>query len=360
MGLTNAEKANIIYIDRNKITRQEWLHKKKSTVGSSEIATICGLNKYSSPLQLFKVKAGLRLPDKIDDKLSVIVGTHFEQFAIYNYGQTVLKDSELKLKPADCMFVQKNTSYSCSPDAFILKNGKIDSILEIKTTSVGGAMDWTLEPPLGYVAQLNWQMGITGVKQGTLYCIVRDYWVDCVSKELERLSKIPHASTETARTIEEFQNHIDEMHKNGYDFRTYKYDILFNSHMYEYQKREASRFLSAVANKKPPEPTEIDYEILKSEYVGQESIIEVTLPNDTIKVFEEFKKLDAERLEKNREVKAIEKEQSVLKAKLMMKLKDEGANHGKTMDGTHSISLTTITKGSYVVKESVSTSVKIK
>lgn len=41
-----------------KMNKEEWLKWRSTGLGGSDVATICGLNKYKSPLQLWLEKTG--------------------------------------------------------------------------------------------------------------------------------------------------------------------------------------------------------------------------------------------------------------------------------------------------------------
>ena len=44
--------------------REEWLDVRKSGIGSSEVATIVGLNPFETPYQLWRRKRGLDAPQE--------------------------------------------------------------------------------------------------------------------------------------------------------------------------------------------------------------------------------------------------------------------------------------------------------
>lgn len=139
--------------------REEWLKLRAKTVGSSEIAVICGLSKYQSPLKLWREKTGRDKPQDDSDflwlgrKLEPVVGELFE------------RKTGKKLRPANALYCHGEILWAtASPDFF---TEDLEEVVETKARgdgmkqfyADGGAMH-------SDHLQLNWQLGITGLKKG--------------------------------------------------------------------------------------------------------------------------------------------------------------------------------------------------
>ena len=60
------------------IERTEWLHLRKTGLGGSDAGAVCGLNPYSSPLQVFYDKTSEEVQDK--DSESMRQGRDLEEY----------------------------------------------------------------------------------------------------------------------------------------------------------------------------------------------------------------------------------------------------------------------------------------
>ena len=74
-----------VLLENIHLQRDEWLKLRKNYIGSSEIGTICGLNPYSSPLQLWRYKTGRDSPREDNDflwlgrRMEPVIGELFEK-----------------------------------------------------------------------------------------------------------------------------------------------------------------------------------------------------------------------------------------------------------------------------------------
>ena len=60
--------------------REEWLERRRKTIGGSDAAAVLGLNEYNSPYSLWCEKTGKLVPEDISDKESVRLGNDLEQY----------------------------------------------------------------------------------------------------------------------------------------------------------------------------------------------------------------------------------------------------------------------------------------
>lgn len=136
-------------------SKLDWLEKRKKGVGGSDVAAICGLSPYRTPLQVWEDKRGLSGP--IQDNDSMFWGRTLEPTIRQRYsdltGRSVLLPTEI-LQHQEHPFMLANID-GFTPD----KRG-----VEIKTTAYpsGWGEPGTDEIPTGYIFQVQHYMIITG------------------------------------------------------------------------------------------------------------------------------------------------------------------------------------------------------
>jgi putative phage-type endonuclease len=148
--------------------RAEWLEHRKSGIGSSEVASILGLNPFETPYQLWRRKMGIDAPP--EETFAMKAGHYLEdavsRFWADDTGREVIKSSA-----GDWLFVNSEKDFMrVSPDrTFWLpdmpRNNENKGILECKTTQK------TIDPddlPKHWFCQVQYQLGVSGFAQGSL------------------------------------------------------------------------------------------------------------------------------------------------------------------------------------------------
>ena len=147
--------------------RAEWLKHRESGIGSSEVATIIGLNPWETPYQLWRRKIGLDAPK--NETFAMKAGHYLEdavaQFWHDETGQTIIKQSA-----GDWLIVNKERPYMrVSPDrTFWLgesRSQKDKGVLECKTTQMAIDSD---DIPKHWFTQLQYQLGVAELEHGSL------------------------------------------------------------------------------------------------------------------------------------------------------------------------------------------------
>ena len=149
-------------------SREEWLEVRKSGIGSSEVATIVGLNPYETPYQLWRRKVGLDAPK--EETFAMKAGHYLEdavaQFWADATGQQVIKSSA-----GDWLIRSNERPYlQVSPDRTYWLAGQVHNndnkgILECKTTQMSVDGD---DLPKHWFCQLTYQLGVSGMQHGSL------------------------------------------------------------------------------------------------------------------------------------------------------------------------------------------------
>ncbi len=164
--------------------RTQWLSQRCNSIGGSEIAKIAGFSKYGSGLTVFNEKLGLS--EKFKGNIHTKFGNRMEPLIREWIQEDFFKATEIKLKTYEYpyMMVHKDYKYfSANIDGLAkleqnyrfyenLDTGEIKFIpageligIEIKTASAFLNQMWQGEEiPDEYYCQVQWYMGITGLK----------------------------------------------------------------------------------------------------------------------------------------------------------------------------------------------------
>ena len=151
-------------------SREEWLEHRKAGIGSSEVATIMGLNPYETPYQLWRRKLGLDEPK--EETYAMRRGHYLEASVAATWegelGRVVDKDSE-----GDWLIINKERPYlRVSPDrTYTLEDGS-KGILECKTTNL--RID-PLNVPSQWFTQLQYQLGVAELERGSIAWLMAGY-----------------------------------------------------------------------------------------------------------------------------------------------------------------------------------------
>lgn len=147
--------------------REEWLDVRKSGIGSSEVATIVGLNPFETPYQLWRRKRGLDAPQ--EENFAMKAGHYLEdavaQFWHDETGRDIIKRSAIDwiIRSKEKPFMQ------VSPDRTYWLDGKHSNdnkgILECKTTQLPVDGD---DLPKHWFCQVQYQLGVAEITQGSI------------------------------------------------------------------------------------------------------------------------------------------------------------------------------------------------
>jgi putative phage-type endonuclease len=156
----------------------EWLAFRKTRITASEVAVALGKSSFRTRADLYIAKT-TELADT--DKEYIRWGRRLEPVVadelIYQRGGELIK-----LPPYTCYWPDNEDPVSATPDFFYEAPGRDDvGVLEIKTAGVHNMGQWTGEPPLEYILQLQTTMHCTGLKWGIIACLLagqRLVWKD--------------------------------------------------------------------------------------------------------------------------------------------------------------------------------------
>lgn len=146
--------------------RTEWLKHRQSGIGSSEVATIVGLNPYETPYQLWRRKLGIDPPKQ--ENFAMRAG-HYLEDAVAQFWHDETGRDVVKSSAGDWLIVSNERPYMrVSPDRTYWLSDKHNNdkgILECKTTqkSIDGN-----DIPKYWFCQVQYQLGVAELQQGSL------------------------------------------------------------------------------------------------------------------------------------------------------------------------------------------------
>ena len=140
---------------------------RKGFIGGSDIASVMGLSRWKSPLQLWAEKTGRIQPDDLSDNEAVELGAELEDFVAKKFE----RKTGLKVRRASKIYISKEHDFMrCQVDRLIEGT---DELLEVKTCSAWKAKEWEGEDiPQEYILQVMFQLYITGRTVGWIACLI--------------------------------------------------------------------------------------------------------------------------------------------------------------------------------------------
>lgn len=145
--------------------RQEWLKYRSSGIGSSEVATIVGLNPFETPYQLWRRKMGIDAPK--EETFAMKAGHYLEPAVAKFWEDATGLEVDLSSE-GDWLIVDDAKPYlRVSPDRlYWLDDAHTKTgILECKTTQK------TIDPdnlPRHWFCQVQYQLGVARIEQGSI------------------------------------------------------------------------------------------------------------------------------------------------------------------------------------------------
>lgn len=148
--------------------RTEWLKYRESGIGSSEVATIVGLNPWETPYQLWRRKKGF---DTAKQENFAMKAGHYLEDAVAQFFRDETGCEIIKRSAIDWMIINTEKPYMrVSPDRTYWLNDKPHNaqnkgILECKTTQM------SIDPedlPKHWFCQVQYQLGVAELEQASL------------------------------------------------------------------------------------------------------------------------------------------------------------------------------------------------
>lgn len=172
------------------MSREEWLRQRKHGIGGSDAGAICGLNPYSSPMQVYYDKITEEIAEH--DNEAMRQGRDLEEYVARRFSE----ETGLKVRRSNVMY--QNSEYPfmlADVDRLIVGE---DAGLECKTASAYHADKWKdgAIPP-HYLIQCYHYMAVTGkrvwyiavVILGQAFQYAKIVWDDEIIQDLIRIER---------------------------------------------------------------------------------------------------------------------------------------------------------------------------
>lgn len=147
-----------ILVSTKDLSREDWLKFRNKGIGGSDVAAICGLNKYKSPVEIWMEKTGQIKPKQAGE--AAYWGTIMEPIIRDEF--TLRTNLQVKIVKA----ILKHPQYDymlANVDGIINDSLTGDCIFEAKTASIFKQDEWEDDKiPEAYMLQIQHYMAVTG------------------------------------------------------------------------------------------------------------------------------------------------------------------------------------------------------
>ena len=176
--------------------RIDWLKQRQSGIGGSDIAAICGLNQYKTPMQIWESKVNPVQDEETSQP--AYWGNVLEEVVAKEYAKRTgykVQRVNTQMRHPDFNFAIANIDRAViNPDIsgnVRWKDGKLttDRILECKTANGFAAKQWgeagSDQVPDSYLIQCQWYLGITGASVCDLAVLIggQDFRIYTINRD---------------------------------------------------------------------------------------------------------------------------------------------------------------------------------
>lgn len=153
---------------------------RRSGIGSSDIAPVCGLSSWSSPIDVWLSKTGQAAPPRDGDGLQLEVGHYLEPLCAELYTR---QTGEALQDPQTVFRSARFPWQLATPDRLRITDGHSVEC-KIAYSADGWGEQGTDEVPQEYVCQKQWQLDVLGLDWGHFAAIVgRSFRIYTVRKD---------------------------------------------------------------------------------------------------------------------------------------------------------------------------------
>lgn len=159
----------------------QWVEARKNGIGGSDVASIMGLNKYSSPLSVWLIKTGREPSPDLSDNQAVEWGNRLEDVVADKFAD---EHPELQVYRRNATMVSIKRPWAFANIDRWVTDGKGNvGILEVKTVGMRRAADWDNGVPLYYLTQVMHYMSVTGYQYAWVAILIggqefREYYIE--------------------------------------------------------------------------------------------------------------------------------------------------------------------------------------
>ena len=162
---------------------EQWHELRKKGIGGSDAGAVMGLNKYTSPLKLYRIKAGTFKEDQ-EGNVYIKKGKTLEEVVFKNHVVPDMASKNYIALHPEHIFVNKQYPWlraNCDGLAVPQIGTPADNIvIEIKWVSEYAEVNWDGDEycgiPASYYAQVQHYMLVTGARKARLYALFDRTW----------------------------------------------------------------------------------------------------------------------------------------------------------------------------------------
>ena len=147
------------YYEVRYATDEEWREARKSGIGGSDVASIMGISKWSSPLEVWLVKTGQAEPADLSGNEKVEWGTRLEPIVAQKFAEN---HPEFKVLRKNCTMVSRERPWAFANIDREVRSPDGRGGLECKTVGYRSADHWVFGTPDYYLAQIQHYLSVTG------------------------------------------------------------------------------------------------------------------------------------------------------------------------------------------------------
>ncbi len=143
------------------------IKKRKSYIGGTDAAAICGLSRWKTQLETWAEKTGKIKPKDLSGNLAVTLGTRLEE----TVAELFMEATGKKVRRCNKTLFHKEYDFiGANIDRDVVGE---DAILECKTCSAWKAKEWLGEDiPSEYILQVVHYLAVTGAKYGYIAVLI--------------------------------------------------------------------------------------------------------------------------------------------------------------------------------------------
>lgn len=253
-----------ILIEDITANEDQWLAQKFKTIGSGDIASICGVG-FMTPLELWAVKTGREKPPA--ETLRMWWGREIET----SVGRLCSKKLGVPVRKNQCLYGHESIPWGTATPDFFADFPTEPAIVEVKNINAN-YQAWKEDTPLPPRLQVIWQLGVCGLSSGMV---------------------APLCGGDV----------------DGFTPRGVEYDERLFGQVFEL----ADRFWNHVANDSPPAPTGEDRRLVER-LIGEISDIDTILPHDMMDTCKAYEQANTALSVANANIKTLENERDRLRA----------------------------------------------
>ena len=170
---------------------KQWVEARKNGIGGSDVASIMGLNKYSSPLNVWLVKTGREESPDLSDNQAVEWGNRLEDVVADKFAD---EHPELQVRRRNATMVSIKRPWAFANIDRWVTDGKGNvGILEVKTVGMRRAADWDNGVPLYYLTQVMHYMSVTGYQYAWVAVLIggqefREYYIERDEEDIKAIN----------------------------------------------------------------------------------------------------------------------------------------------------------------------------